>query len=226
MNFISVILAANNPINLSRNVSRETSLLEEAIRVYKSNKTIIVCHQSAKKLLEGLVVPNTILANYLESDTKGALISLAMTVENLTNDSPILVCPVDGLVKMDIDTFVNQVVNENHSAGVVCFPSTSKIYSYVRNYEDKVIEIAEKEVISNLATTGLFVFRNKQILLECIEWSLLNKVQTDGKYYVAPSLNYLISTNRSIAIKEIPSNHYYRFSNPEDFDSIAERWSE
>ena len=70
--------------------------------------------------------------------------------------------------------------------------------SYIRVHDGKVIEVIEKNVVGDLATTGIFFFRTRDILLDSAKWAFVNNQTTNSSFYIAPCLNYAISKGLEI----------------------------
>lgn len=150
---------------------------------------------------------------YLERDTQGALATVALTVSQLEVNSPIIILPFDSIVKINLSEVISNFQSDNCDVGLVTVNSDSPELSYVRLNGDSVLEIVEKKVISEVALTGIFYFKSREILLECIKWSLLYKIQTNGRYYIAPSINAQIALGKKIKLFRIDKKLYFRFTN-------------
>lgn len=70
---------------------------------------------------------------------------------------------------------------------IATFTSTSELYSYVRVQEGLIVETAEKVVISDRASAGIYYFSSRQ-LYEDIYYSYSHS----GEKYIAPMYNQLI----------------------------------
>jgi NDP-sugar pyrophosphorylase family protein len=152
--------------------------------------------------------------------------TLAWTVNALKEDESFVVAPIDGIVLTNLRKFAESMSEDAVQIGLIAFPSKNPNFSYLRLKGKEIIEFAEKEVIGPLATSGIFYFQNKKILLKCIEWSLMNNVNKDGQYYLAPALNYAIGENMNIGLWEVAENDYFRFSNEDQFKISLERLRE
>jgi dTDP-glucose pyrophosphorylase len=153
----------------------------------------------------------------IKQDTKGALATLGWTLSNLPKNCPILVAPSDSLVLCDIDDFVRKMDKLQTDCGIIVFSSSNPEYSYVRTLKETVTEIAEKVIISNKASAGVYYFKDSDILCKCLEWAILNRITTDGNYYLAPALNYLVSEGKLVSTLEINTSEYLRFRTEEEF---------
>lgn len=194
-----------------------TSLISVAIQKFslKNGALIIACSEGNSEFVRSEVKQikdeNSYEILSIRHKTQGALATLAWTLGNIPDGVPIVVAPSDALILNGVDNFLNEMIKNDSDAGIVVFTSNDPKYSYVRSINGVVVEIAEKEVISDKATAGVFFFKNSKIMLQCIEWAFLNKVMTNGRYFVAPSINCLIANRMKVSIFEIERSDYLRF---------------
>ena len=174
----------------------------------KTKKIII-----AKKIDQFRIkkIDETVL--YLEHETQGALATIALAVSHLENNAPIIIQPFDSLINIDFFEAISYFQNNDCDVGLITVKSDSPELSYLRLNGNSVLEIVEKEVISEVALTGIFYFKSREILIECIRWSLLYRIQTNGKYYIAPSINAQIALGKKIKLFNIDQKFFYRFTN-------------
>lgn len=227
---INTVILANTttfyPPNLSKSsrlwdieITQNTKLLKKVFDTYAfGERNILATNQITSDL------PSNIEKIQVSEKTLGALCTLALTIDSLNWDLPVLVAPGDSLIPhAAVMEFLESAISKNHSSSIVCFTSANPKYSYVRTRNDQVTEIAEKRVISEQATAGIFFFKNPGIMLSCVEWSIINNVSNNGKFYIAPSLNKLITENETIGIYKIESDKYFRFSTPEEASKSIDR---
>jgi dTDP-glucose pyrophosphorylase len=147
--------------------------------------------------------------------TAGAIASALLPYDRIEDSSAIALVPTNSLVAHDsLLEFMQAMLSSEHDAGVLLVESQNPNFSYVRMFEGKIIEFVEKKVVGNFATTGVFFFRNKDVLLNCARWALVNNQSTNSQYYVAPSLNYLLTSGRSIGYQVLTLDQYQHSSFP------------
>jgi dTDP-glucose pyrophosphorylase len=147
--------------------------------------------------------------------TAGAIASALLPYDRILDSSAIALVPTNSLVAHDrLLEFMQAMLSSDHDAGVLLVESQNPNFSYVRMFEGKIIEFVEKKVVGNFATTGVFYFRNKDVLLNCARWALVNNQSTNNQYYVAPSLNYLLTSGRSIGYQVLTLDQYQHSSFP------------
>jgi hypothetical protein len=176
-------------------------------------ETIVVLPPNFSPTVENNI--NNVTYFPLRKKTKGALMSLGLGIDKLSMspELPILVIPVDAHVNLNLESFVKRMIGEDCNAGLIALESNNLDYSYLRFHQGKIIEIAEKKRISKYASSGFYFFKNKQIILDCIEWSLLNNLENSANFFVSPSLNLLVMNKDRIGFEMIDEKNYARLSN-------------
>ena len=219
-------------------VNTETNLIQinECEKLYKKTitaleapaETILVINQNFFSIFNKFCNENGTLIYQVRNSPKGgggALASAALGVSQLSSDGPILIAPLEGYVDSEtVSIFIEKMTNENMSSGCIIFKSQKPNFSYVRKGpEDEIVEIAEKRIIGDLATTGIFYFASRSQFLDACSWAFTNNVQFEGKFYLAPCLNYYILKNLRIGYLEIPEDKYFRFSNYVEIQNTLDR---
>ena len=85
-------------------------------------------------------------------------------------------------------------------SGTFTTHSTSPNHSYCRVEGLKVLEIREKEVISQYANTGHYWWRTANEFMWTFEDAYENNRRTRGEFYMAPLYNDLIRSGKSVAM--------------------------
>lgn len=230
MKYQTVILAAGagtlSPNDFNKclfEISERKSLFEFALEIYsKSKLTVVALNSYDYKSFEAQTLPKDVRLLEVARETNGALATAGLCLDLLDDDLPIVLSAIDGLCPTKIESFVQTMNKEDSDGGVIVFKSNNANYSYVSVFEGKPVELAEKRRISHLATAGIFYFRNKTLLLNSINWTILNKVDFNGKFYLSAALNKLIFENMKVSLFEVNDSDYYRFStNSEAIESLT-----
>ncbi len=139
--------------------------------------------------------------------------------------------PDHGLLIYNIDTYVEageMNAEELHGDGFIpCFQAEGDHWSFVRLDETgKVVEIKEKQRISNYCTLGAYYFKTcglyKQLYTEyygeggIVEQSGVQLV--NGEKYVAPLYDFLLSKNGEIYISDIAPEKVHVLGTPEELE--------
>lgn len=149
---------------------------------------------------------------------KGALISALMAASKLDPQLPLVIAAGDSHVLGGIGRHISALHASGASAGTIAFKSIDPRWSYLAINSDGVVtQIAEKQVIGPLATTGVFYFRCGMDFLEAAEWCLVNSAHRSGSYFVSTALNQLLVAGHSVSFQEIGREHYVPCALPVDF---------
>lgn len=220
MKYQSIILAAgpataDDPdFKKSRfKVDSEKTLLELSLDVYKSShKTVVAVNlDDYEFFISNTLAGSPHLLN-ITHPTQGSLPTSGMCLDLIEDDLPILISAIDGLCFGIVEGFLFEMQHAVADGGVIVFPSTRLNYSYVRVSQSIPIEFAEKIRIGELATSGIYFFRNKNLLIESIQWAILNKISYNNNYYLSAAMNRLIFENRKVVLFKTTEDNYYRFS--------------
>ena len=128
----------------------------------------------------------------LESETEGAACTVMEAVQNLS-DQPFLVANCDQIMKWD-KTGYNEESKQFPGGMIHTFIPNHQIpkHSYVKlDDSGKLIELKEKEIISNIATVGVYQFGSVHKFLIAVDDMMAANDRTNNEFYLAPVYNYL-----------------------------------
>lgn len=89
--------------------------------------------------------------------------------------------------------------------------------------DERVKETAEKNVISDLASTGLYYFRRSKDFIATLEKEEINP--SSHELYIAPLYNFLIQTGQDVRYAEVPSDQVLFAGTPAQYDDLLKRKS-
>ena len=148
----------------------------------------------------------------LNFNTDGALHTLYLTLSTFNNiiDQPIISIDSDNFYLDDIITKWN---GENK---IFCFKdeSESNCYSYVKNIDNKIIDIKEKEKISNNACCGAYGFSSWKDLLENSKIILDKEIKQKNEYYISNVIKLMIEKDKFFKMEIIDNNKYICLGTP------------
>ncbi|MDB5623853.1 MAG: hypothetical protein JWR39_2416 [Devosia sp.] len=99
--------------------------------------------------------------------------------------------------------------------GLHVFNSSEERWSYARTDEqDRVVEVREKVVISDKASTGTYYFRSSVQAFELAGAAVENNETERGEFYIAPLFNKMIAARQNVRV--IPVEAYVCYGTPAD----------
>lgn len=149
---------------------------------------------------------------------QGPAESALLGVEKTDISLPLIITNCDQIIEDYNFELFNKFCKVNDAEGVLgTFHSSSPKNSYVKlNDSNDVIDVKEKEVISNVATNGFHWWKKGAFFTTSVNQMKRNGDTVNGEYYVAPSYNYLIQ--RGMKVMPYSFNMHYPIGTPKDYE--------
>jgi len=151
--------------------------------------------------------------------TEGAACTVLAAKHLINNDRHLIIANCDQYIDFDCAEFMYQVINRNAYGSIVTFEQNdgSPKWSYAKvDSKNLVQEVAEKKVISNIATAGVYHFRYGKDFVESAENMINKNFRINNEFYVCPVYNELLNQNKPIL------NHFcnemHGLGTPEDLE--------
>jgi NDP-sugar pyrophosphorylase family protein len=103
----------------------------------------------------------------IEAVTAGAAATAAIACEKLDTKTPVAFCDCDVAFAFQSSSNFDLIIQQESSAALCVFQSSDPAYSYaVFNNDKKIYQTVEKEVASDWAICGLYVFKSATFYLD------------------------------------------------------------
>lgn len=154
--------------------------------------------------------------------TEGAACSVLLAKEFINNDLPLVLANSDQFVEWDANSFFYQM--ENVDGGIATFSSSHPKWSYAKLDEQGFVsEVAEKRVISEHATVGIYYYRTGRDFVKYAEQMIAKNIRVNNEFYVCPIFNEFIQDGKKIRIANI--ERMWGIGVPEDLDYFLSNYS-
>lgn len=151
--------------------------------------------------------------------TEGTACTVLLARHVYDNDRPMMVANSDQLVDFDVSDFVRDCKDRSLDGSILVFrdPSRNPKWSFARtNVEGLVVEVAEKNPISDLATVGIYLFaRGRDFVGAAADMIALND-RVNSEFYTCPVYNHMIRNGAKIGVYEVPRQAMRGLGTPED----------
>lgn len=117
---------------------------------------------------------------------QGPAKSVELALNYIQDNYPIIIINVDQFLLFNLP----EVLNEK--CYLVSNVDIGESKSYIEIKNKKILEITEKVNNSNIASTGVYIFPNKNLLVESLTYIFENKIMYKDEYYIATAMNSLI----------------------------------
>ena len=149
--------------------------------------------------------------------TEGAACTVLKTESLINNNNELIIANSDQYLNIDIMKFIERMRNENADGGILTFKDDNPKWSYAKcDSNGKVVEVAEKVVISNQATVGVYYYKHGSDFVKYTKQMIEKNIRINNEFYVCPVFNEFIADSKMILIHEIDKENMHGLGTPED----------
>ena len=200
-------------------------LVIENLKPTCPHKFIFICQKehydkySLREIFNNLAGPDNYECIQLTSLTQGAACTMLTAVDYINDDNDLIIANSDQLVDIDINDFINFSRQSDADGVIMTFEATHPKWSYARvGSDDNVLEVAEKKVISNHATVGIYYFKQGKKFVESTHTMIEKDIRVNNEFYVCPTYNELILKAGVVKTWEIKPEQMHGLGTPEDLE--------
>ncbi|MCK4809718.1 MAG: glycosyltransferase family 2 protein [Candidatus Omnitrophica bacterium] len=155
--------------------------------------------------------------------TEGAACTILLSCRLINNDNPLLLANSDQIVEMDMGNFIYDSVKRKLDGCILTFPANHPKWSYAKTDSNgHLVELREKEVISEHATVGLYYYQRGRDFVNSAIQMIANNDRVNNEFYTAPAYNYSVKNGLRIGIYGIQESQMYGLGTPEDLNIYIE----
>ncbi len=163
---------------------------------------------------------NAIIVTVIDHLTRGQAETVLAAKSLINNHNKLFIYNCDNYSTAPIWELIEA---EDPDGILPCFKATDPRYSYARLDEyGYVTETAEKRVISDWASNGMYYFKRGKDFVSAAEVICAHNMIESGELYVAPCYNQLLLSGKKIKIVEITQNHV--LGTPEELDKFLKHY--
>lgn len=154
--------------------------------------------------------------------TEGAACTTLLATELIDSDKPLFIANSDQLVDWDSNEFIYSMTASDADGGIVVFNASHPKWSFARVDEnDIVIEVAEKNPISDLATVGFYYWKKGSDYVHFAKQMIDRDLRVNNEFYICPVYNEAIGDGKLIRVAK--SKQMWGLGTPEDLESYLKR---
>ena len=157
----------------------------------------------------------------IESLTEGTAITVLAAHRLLETAENLVVANSDQIIYGGISEFVHNAIGRKVSGSILCFKDQDRNpkWSFARvDDSGAVVEVREKEPISDLATVGVYYFRTGREYIQATNDMIVKNERVNGEFYTCPVYNHLIAAGGKVVTYVIPESSMWGIGTPEDLN--------
>ncbi len=149
--------------------------------------------------------------------TEGAACTTLLAKEFINNDKHLLIANCDQLVEWNSCDFMYSMLCDDADGGILTFKDNDPKWSYAKLGPDGyVCEVAEKKVISNQATVGIYYWKHGSDYVRMAEQMISKNIRVNNEFYVCPVYNEAFAEQQRVKIFQ--ADKMWGLGTPEDLD--------
>ena len=152
----------------------------------------------------------------LSKNTRGQAETVLSCKKYINNDRGLLIFNNDTYFKSTrLKSRLLSMKNQNIDGILGIFNSNNPEYSFVKiDNENKVIKTKEKKVISNFASTGMYIFSKGSDFIKSVEYAIEEEILSKNEFYISELYNILIKEGKKFTVDI--ADEFVTLGTPED----------
>lgn len=152
--------------------------------------------------------------------TEGTACTVLYARKYINNNTPLMIANSDQIVDINIGDFINDSFKRGLDGSILTFidKEENPKWSFAKLNNDLVVEVKEKETISEFATVGIYFFNEGKIFVESAIDMIIENDRVNNEFYTCPVYNYAIKNGVKIGIYNIDFSKMHGIGTPEDLE--------
>lgn len=176
------------------------------------------------KYLLNLIAPGCKIVQ-VDGLTEGAACTTLLAKEHIDNDAPLVMANSDQFVEWNSNECMYAFSADSIDGGILTFKATHPKWSYAKLDENGFVsEVAEKKVISDEATVGIYYWRHGSDYVKYAEQMISKNIRTNGEFYTCPVFNEAVGDGKKVRVKNIEK--MWGIGTPEDLNYFLDNHKE
>jgi NDP-sugar pyrophosphorylase family protein len=140
----------------------------------------------------------------------------------IDSNTPLLLANSDQYLEWDPNEFLKRALEEDCDGLISTFKSTDPKFSYAKidPQTGLVTEVAEKIVISDIATTGIYYWKRGSDFVKYAKEMISKNIRFNNEFYTAPVFNQAILDGKKI--KTMDCDKFWSLGTPDDLEYFVE----
>ncbi|EAB5415230.1 lipopolysaccharide biosynthesis protein [Campylobacter jejuni] len=191
---------------------------------YKDARYILIARKEHLTKEKKLVyeIKNNFNVEFIPIDklTEGTACTVLYARKYINNDMPLMIANSDQIVDINIADFINDSFKRGLDGSILTFIDKEKNpkWSFAKLNNDLVVEVKEKEAITEFATVGIYFFNKGKIFVESAIDMIIENDRVNNEFYTCPVYNYAIKSGAKIGIYNIDFSKMHGIGTPEDLE--------
>lgn len=175
------------------------------------------------EMILNVMTPNCKIIT-VDKTTEGAACTALLAKEYINNVNPLIIANSDQFIEWDSFKFYQKFLYTELDGIILTFKSNESKWSYVKvNEFNNVTEVREKEVISDIATVGIYGYKKGSEFVKYAEQMIYKNIRVNNEYYICPIYNEYIADNK--IVKTYKVDKMWGLGTPSDLSDFIYKYN-
>jgi HAD superfamily hydrolase (TIGR01509 family) len=168
---------------------------------------------------------NSFRIKLVDGLTEGACCTTLLAEQFINDDKELMIVNSDQYIEWNKEKFFEHVDKNGLDACILTFRASETKWSYAAVDDNGVVtRVAEKEVISEYATVGIYWWRYGRDYVRFAKQMIRKDIRVKGEFYVCPVFNEAIESGLRIGIFDV--DKMAGLGTPEDLESFLDNFND
>lgn len=159
---------------------------------------------------------------FVDGLTQGAAETCLKAFDRINLDQPLMIANCDQIMDWHADQFYSWFESSHTDGCILTFNADSIKHSYVQlDAHGFITQAAEKQVISNWATVGVYLWRKAQYFKQAADAMMAKNIRTNNEFYVCPTYNENVLMGHKVNTYHIST--HWPIGTPEELHAYLEQ---
>jgi len=155
--------------------------------------------------------------------TEGAICTVLLAQKFFNNDDSVIIKDCDQIINWNPEHFFEFVQRNKVDGSIITINTDNPGYSFAKvNNRGHITQTAEKSVISNSGSVGIYYFGKGKDLINYANMMIDKNIRVNNEFYVAPVYNEAIGDG--LKIKTYDIEKMWGIGTPEDLNYFLENY--
>lgn len=154
--------------------------------------------------------------------TEGAACTTLLAEKFINNDNPLIIANSDQFIRWNSSNVMYNLTTKKYDGAILTFKSIHPKWSYVKSDNDNIIsKVAEKKVISNRATVGVYYWKKGSDYVKYANQMIDQNIRVNNEFYVCPVYNEALKDKKKV--KAVDVDEMIGLGTPEDLNVFIKK---
>ena len=156
---------------------------------------------------------------FVDKLTEGAACTTLLAENYINKSDPLIIANSDQFVEWNSSKTLYELTNKQIDGGIIVFKSVHPKWSYAKTDDNDIVtEVAEKNVISDNATVGIYFWKKGSDYVKYAKQMIKKNIRVNNEFYVCPVYNEFLLKDKKVKIHNVEK--MWGLGTPEDLNNF------